>query len=403
MAVYPCPPGCLSAMAPEFPLVLRISSCRGLAYILPRLDLASTPDEHARALLTSTLTQLAPLFRLTTAETVHLVAETLTRLMQNGRKLFTTNAQLPSHDPASLGQQQLSQSLSALISLQLFDMVLKQIWGRFPSDSVIVTEGTDTLKALLDSSTVSPTALGAVIYHTLHHLAGAFATSSTHGFVVRAALEVLEAAVRKAHATNIPSIPPHPDTPTFPAAAVVKAELGCVFPSLVHFLASAEDADILSEGVSFLRVCVRYCPLQDMPVAIAQQGGATTTVTCLDLLVNFLSNFFGREDEGAVRTVGVLIAEVITYQGNALQEKVVESMLAAVLQRLDRATSRELVQQLILVFVRLALVNVEAVVSFLNRHQVMDRFLQSWLDVHSRLGTMHLAKVRDFTDTCLFQ
>jgi hypothetical protein len=64
------------------------------------------------------------------------------------------------------------------------------------------------------------------------------------------------------------------------------------------------------------------------------------------------------------------VVQVIQHKGPFVHERTVESMLGAVLLRLEAARSHELVQQLILIFVRLAYVNIAAVMGFLMRHQV---------------------------------
>lgn len=362
-------------MNPTQPLVYRLFSCRALSALLPSLQPHLGEPSPMNDLVSRLLPHIAPLLALTSSDTIHQIADTLSAV---ARVLRT---QVP---PSTQSIEDSSEPV------QVMGMVL-EIWARYPADSLTVEMGCEALTALLEgcADEWSLACLSRALFCRMAKVVEA--GLATYGVcVLSTAIEVLEQTVRRMapfcfqRPVNAPTT--GADGATSAPPSEMELELRSFFPLLIQFLASTNDDELLLRGVALLRVMVRSCPLEEWHYPAWQLNG-------LDLLVDFLGKAFAREEEGGVRIVGVLISEVISHRGQYIHEKVIEGMLSAVLARLRAAQSEDLAQQLILIFVRLALVSMSAVVGFLQRHEVMAQFLKSWLTMHAKLGSMKLAKI----------
>lgn len=352
-------------MSPTQPLVFRLFSCRALSVLLPSLQQSSTPQlsSQLQQLLPVLLDHVGPLLGLTTSDTIHQIAETVSAA---ARVLRT---QVNPVSPAITDSSEPAKVMA---------MVL-EVWARYPADSLTVEMSCEALLALLEgcADELSLASLSFALFGKMAKVVEA--GLATYGVcVLSTAIEVLEQTVRKVAPSSFRREPEA-------APTEIEVELREFFPLLIQFLlASAGDKELLVRGVALLRVMVRCCPLE-------KWSYPAWGLTGLDLLVDFLGKAFAQEE--SVRVVGVLISEIISHRGQYIHEKVIENMLTAVLSRLRTAESEELAQQLILIFVRLALVSMTAVVTFLKRHEVVEHFLKGWLSMHNKLGSMKLAKI----------
>jgi hypothetical protein len=107
-------------------------------------------------------------------------------------------------------------------------------------------------------------------------------------------------------------------------------------------------------------------------------GPASSNVSALDGLLDMLHRAFESGGGEALTGLGSLVASVLEHKGPCVGEAAAERLLISLLRRLED-------QGATMVLMRLAEVNMEALLRFLGKQGAVTRFVETWLRVHATL------------------